>query len=299
MYARWAAAARPRHTRFASGSSRIETGGRSGGAGQGIDDAVLHLLDEYLIVTLAHDADHWLGARRAHDQPAMTVETGLRIPDGVAQLGALERLAALVTHVLEYLRQRIEPVADARHRLLLLLDHRQNLQRGEQPVAGRGVIGQNDVARRLAPDVEAVRTHVFEHVAVADRRARERHLQLPEITLEPEIGHDGRDDARLGQAAVRLPALRDHRQQLVAIDDVPALVDDEHAVAITVERDADIRAHFLHLAAKRGGLGRAAFAIDVEAVGVDPERDHLGPQFPQCLRCNLVGRTIGAIHHHA
>src|SRR6478735_12594701 len=118
-------------TRFASGSNRIETwlargSRRSGSAGQGVDDAVDHLLDKHLVVTLAHDADHRLSAGRPHDQPAMPVETGLRVLDGVAHLGALERLAAPVTYVLEHLRKRIEAVADARHRLLQLLDHRQN-----------------------------------------------------------------------------------------------------------------------------------------------------------------------------
>ncbi len=137
---------------------------------------------------------------------------------------------------------------------------------------------------RLAAHIEAMGAHVLEHVAVADWRARERDCQRPEIAFEAEIGHHGRDDAGLGEAAVGLPALRDHRQQLIAIDDAPALVGDEHAVAVAVERDADVGAHFLHFLAKRRGLGRAAFAIDVEAVGLDPERDHLGAQFPQRLR---------------
>src|SRR5262249_42291765 len=83
--------------------------------------------------------------------------------------------------------------------------------------------GKDDVAGRLAAHVEAMGAHVLEHVAVADRRARERECQAPEIAFEAEIGHHGRHHAGLGEAAVRLPALRDHRQQLIAIDDAPAL----------------------------------------------------------------------------
>src|SRR5215813_11808708 len=78
-------------------------------------------------------------------------------------------------------------------------------------------------------------THVLEHVTVADRRARERDRQGPEIAFEAEIGHHGGDHAGLGETAVGLPALRDHRQQLIAVDDAPALVGDEHAVAVAVE----------------------------------------------------------------
>ena len=65
-----------------------------------------------------------------------------------------------------------------------------------------------------------------------------------EIAFEAEIGHHRGDDAGLGEPAVLFPAFRDHGQQLVAVDDVAALVDDEHAVGVAVERDADIGAHF-------------------------------------------------------
>src|SRR5258707_12570221 len=94
---------------------------RSGRVGERIDDTVDDLLDQHLVLAFAHDADHRLGARRAHDQPTMTVEAGLRILDGAAHPRVLERLAARVAYVLEHLRQRIEPVADFGYPLPLLL----------------------------------------------------------------------------------------------------------------------------------------------------------------------------------
>ena len=106
-----------------------------------------------------------------------------------------------------------------------------------------------------------------------------------------------RDDAGLGQPAVVLQAFGDHRQQLVAVDDVAALVGDEHAVGVAVERDADIGAHLAHLAAQLLGRGRAAVAVDVEAVGLDADRDHLGAELPQRLRRHLIGGAVGAIDH--
>jgi hypothetical protein len=38
------------------------------------------------------------------------------------------------------------------------------------------------------------------------------------------------------------------------------------------------------------GRGRAAFLVDVEAVRLDADRDHLGAEFPQRLGRDLVGR---------
>ena len=196
-------------------------------------------------------------------------------------LGMFQRLAVLIADVLEDLRQRIETVADFRHRPVVLLDHRQNLQCGDEAVAGGGVVRQDDVAGRLAAEIVAVLAHMLEHVAVAHRRADQFDALPFEMPLEPEIGHHGADDAGLRQPVVFLPAFRDHRHQLVAIDDAPALVHDDHAVGVAIERDADIGAHLHHLAAQRLRRGGAAILVDVEAVGFDADGEDLGAELPR------------------
>ena len=77
----------------------------------------------------------------------------------------------------------------------------------------------------------------------------------------------------------------------------PLLVDDEHAVGVAVERDADIGAHLVDLANEILRRRRAAILVDVEAVGIDAELDHLGAELPQRLGRHLVGRAVGAIDH--
>ena len=211
----------------------------------------------------------------------------------------LERLAGLVADVLHHLRQRLEAVANLGYRPALVLHHREHLQGRDQSVAGGGVIRQDHVSRGLAADVEAVLAHIFEHVAVADRRARQRKPQAGEVALQPEIGHDGGDDPGFAQPAVAQPAFGDDRHQLVAVDQMAFLVGDDDAVAVAVERDADIRAHFPHLLAQRLGGDRSAFLVDVEAVGLDPDRDHLGAELPQRRGCDPVCGAVGAIDHHA
>src|SRR6202023_661680 len=76
--------------------------------GEGVDDPIDDLLNQYLVFTLAHDANHRLGPRRPDDQPSVPIETRLRVLDGRSHFRVLERLAALVAHILEHLRQRIE-----------------------------------------------------------------------------------------------------------------------------------------------------------------------------------------------
>jgi hypothetical protein len=64
---------------------------------------------------------------------------------------------------------------------------------------------------------------------------------LFEEALEAQIGHHGGDHAGLAKPAVFLPALRDHREQLVAVDDMAALVDQDDPVGVAIERECRYR----------------------------------------------------------
>src|SRR5712675_777865 len=196
------------------------------------DDMVDHFLDQDTVVALAHHPDHRLGAGRTYQQPAVTVEPLFAGVDRRLDVGIVERLAAAIAHVLQNLRQRLEAMTDLRHRAAKFLHHREHLQRRDKTIAGGGVVRQNDVTGRLAADIVAAAQHLFEHIAVADLRAHELDTLAFEKALQSEIRHHGGDDTRLGEAAVFLPALRDHREQLVAIDQMSALIDKNDAVGV-------------------------------------------------------------------
>ena len=53
------------------------------------------------------------------------------------------------------------------------------------------------------------------------------------------------------------------------------------------------------LRGERAGLGRAAFLVDVEAVGLDADLDDLGAELPQRVGRDLVGGAVGAVDHDA
>ena len=190
-------------------------------------------------------------------------------------------------------------MAQFRHRLVVALDDGEHLQRGNQAVAGRGIIRQDNVAGLFATDIVTARAHALEHIAVADRRAHQLQANAAEIALEAEIGHHGGDDAGLAETAVFLPACGDDGEQLVAVDDLAVLVDDHHAVGVAIERDADIGAHLAHLAGDGAEVGRTAILIDVHAVRFVADGNHVGAQFPQRAGRDLVGGAIGAIDHDA
>ena len=107
--------------------------------------------------------------------PSRAVGVGDRLGDR----RILERLAAVEADVAQDLRQRIEAVADLADRPAELLHHRQHLQRRDEAVAGRRIVGEDDVAGLLAADIVALLAHPLDHVAVADRGALERRGRAP------------------------------------------------------------------------------------------------------------------------
>src|SRR5712672_937777 len=263
------------------------------------DDVVDHFLDQDTVVALAHHPDHRFGAGRADQQPAMAVEPLFAGVDRRLDVGIVEWLAAAIAHVLQDLRQRLEAMTDLRHRTAKFLHHREHLQRRDKTIAGGGVVRQNDVTGRLATDIVAAAQHLFENIAVADLRAHELDTLAFEKALQSEIRHYGGDDTRLGEAAVFLPALRDHREQLVAIDQMSALIDKDDPIGVAIECDTDVGAHFAHLAAQRFRRGRSAFLVDIESIRVDADGNNIGAQLPQRFRHHLIGRAVGAIDHYA
>src|SRR5262249_33064919 len=215
------------------------------------------------------------------------------------QLGVIKWLALLVANILENLGQRFEAVAKLRHRLIAALDHRQHLQRSNQPVAGRRVIRENDVTRRLATDIVPVRAHVLEHIAIADRSTHQFNAQAAEMTLEAKVGHHGRYHAGALEPAVFLPAFRNDGEQLIAIDHMAAFVNDQHAIGVTIKRDTDIGAHLPHLAANRGQIGGTAILVDVETIGINANGNDVRAELPERAGRNFICRAICAIDHNA
>src|SRR5690606_17161768 len=132
-----------------------------------------------------HYPDDRLGAGRPDDQPAATIETALAIGDRALDAGVVQRCRRLA-HALEHLRHRLEPAADLAHRAAEALDNGEDLERGHETVARGAVVRQDDVARLLAGDMEAVRTNVLDDVAVDDAGARHRKAEAGKIAFEAE-----------------------------------------------------------------------------------------------------------------
>ena len=155
---------------------------------------------------------------------ARAAEPRVRVRHGGHHPRMLERRAASEADVAQQLRQRLEQLADLARRLSGADQHCQHLQRGDQPVAGRGVVGEDHVAGLLAAEVHAARAHLLDDVAVTHPGpVQGQPLRLQEA-LETEIGHHGRHHAAPVESAGAMPGAGDQRQDLVTVDRLAVLV---------------------------------------------------------------------------
>ncbi len=153
--------------------------------------------------------------------------------------------------------------------------------------------------RLLAAQVDLLAQHRLDHVAVADVGPHQPDPLRLERPLHAEVAHD-RADHRVGaERPAPLHVERAHRQDLIAVDDLAALVDQDHPVGVAVDRDADVRAVLARDFGDVLRVGRAAALVDVGAVGLVPDCDHLGAELLEHGGRDLVGRPVRAVDRDA
>src|SRR5205085_5674074 len=134
---------------------------------------------------------------------------------------------------------------------------------GEDPIARRRELPEDDVARRLAAELGLPPLQLLPDVAVADLRADEPDAIAGERRFEAAVRHDRADD----ELRVELPVLREvpgrEGEDEVAVEDGAGAVDGHDAVAVTVEGEADVGLVLDDRPLEGGGSGGAAAEIDV------------------------------------
>src|SRR5262249_60838176 len=103
--------------------------------------------------------------------------------------------------------------------------------------------------------------HGLAPVAVAHGGGLKTETEILQVALKPEIGHHRGDDAAAGKASAPQPGFGDDRHELIAVDHLTLLVDNDHAVGVAVERNADIGAHLIDLADEIARRGRGAVLV--------------------------------------
>jgi hypothetical protein len=166
-------------------------------------------------------------------------------------------------------------------------------QAREQPVAGRGVLAEDDVPRLFTADRDSALVHGCDDVAVADRCFDDLDPRIAQCVPQPEVRHH-RDDDRAG---VRVE--REHRHDLVTVDQRAVLVDGEDPVGVAVEREPERGTAFNDGALQRLGMGRSTSIVDVATVGFGMDHGHVGARVAQHAWPHRKRGTVRAVDHDA
>jgi hypothetical protein len=97
--------------------------------------------------------------------------------------------------------------------------------------------------------------------------------------------------SRRPAAALERPAV----QQGVAVPRRSGLVDQQAAVAVAVEPEAEVRARGPHRGLEGGGARRSAVAVDVRPVGLDTDGVNVGPEPAEQIGCERRGGAVGSV----
>src|SRR5215218_1417840 len=248
---------------------------------------------------LDHDPDQGLGPRRADQHPAPVPQPGLlvgdRVPDGG---GALQGVAVGDPDVDQDLGKAAHDRGQLGQGAAGAGDHAQEVEAGEEAVAGGGAVEEDEVAGLLAAQGVAAGAHGLEDVAVADGGLGDGDAVAVHGLAGAEVGHDGGDDRVGGEVAAVAGVQGADGQDDVAVDQGAVLVDGQEAVGVAVVGQADAGP-----GAGQGGLdvlgvGRTDAGVDVVAVGVGGHGGDLGPGAAVGLGGDLGGGPIGAVDHH-
>src|SRR6476661_1802305 len=230
-----------------------------------------------------------LRAGRPHENAAVP------IPVPVHALDLLEDVCRqlLVLHAHVFLALRPARHHGSRLAQPAALEGAAEEQPGGEAVPRHVVAEVDDVSGLLAAEERPFALQRLEHVAVADVGRVHGDAALAHQRVEPEVGHHRDGDL------VDLLVEREDRDDLVAVDRLAVLVDREHAVAVTVERDAEVVASFDDGARQEAEIGRTAAHVDVRPVGRVADRVNLGSALLEGLRSESGVGAVRAVDDDA
>src|SRR5438876_3891555 len=252
------------------------------------------------VLRLNGDPEDRLGAGRTDQQAAGGPER---------RLGALLRRAEDIVrlplaptcglHVARDLRPERHFVGQVRERATLRARKVKHLERREDAVARRGVLAEDDVAGGLAAELGAKPFHGFPDIAIADLRALEADTVVSEHRLEAAVRHHRADHDPWVELSVTHEVARRERQDEIAVVRAAPLVDDDHAVAITVEGEPGVSLLIDDEPLERFRRGRTAAVVDVLAVRLVEVREDLRARLGEHVRCDPVRRAVRAVERDA
>src|SRR5438552_1076096 len=252
------------------------------------------------VLRLNGDPKDRLGAGRTDQQAAGRSECRLgALLRGAERVVRFPLAAARGLHVARELRPELHLVGKLRERATLRAREVKHLERCEDAVARCGVLAEDDVPGGLAAELGAKPFHGFADIAIADLRALEANAVVSEHRLEAAVRHHRTDHDLWVELSVTHEVARRERQDEIAVVRPAPLVDDDHAVAVTVEGEPGVGLVVDDDPLECFRRGRAAAVVDVLAVRLVKVREDLRARLREHGRRDAVGRAVSAVDSDA
>ena len=156
-------------------------------------------------------------------------------------------------------------------------------------------VTEDHVSALLATDIVSLAKHGLDHVAVANFGAKHAATMGFQCLIESEVAHHCGDERISVQASAFQVIDGSDGHDLVAIDELAVLVAEQHAVGVTVMRDADLGLAFAGEALDVLGMRAAAIGVDVGAGRMVVMNDQVGSKLTKNAGAGFVGGAIGTI----
>ncbi|MCY1392926.1 hypothetical protein D9M71_78100 [compost metagenome] len=250
------------------------------------------------IVAFDHDAHQRLCTGLAQQHPPATAHGRGHALASLLDRRVLDRVDTTAEpDIDQHLRALVQAMTGLGKGLATALDGHQYLQCRNDGVTGRGVLQAKDMARVLPANLPITLQQLGRYVTVANLGAHKRNRQLVQGQLQAQVTHQGTHHAAL-QLATLMQVASDNEQQLVAIDNGAGVIDHQHPVAVAIKGDAQVGMPDQHRSLQGLDMGRTAFFVDVQAIGLSRQYGDIGTQFAEHAGRNFVGRTMGAVDDH-
>ena len=170
------------------------------------------------LVALDHDPDLGLGAGRANEDPSAIPQLRRSPIDGRGQLGvALPLVQPADDGVYHHLRQPRNLSGKLGEGALGRSHGPHELDAGQDAVASRGAVAEDDVPGLLPAEDGVLALHRLEHVAIADRRPDQPAAGRAHRPLQATVAHHGDHEDVVAERAGRQPGERADPHDGVAV----------------------------------------------------------------------------------
>ena len=185
-----------------------------------------------------------------------------------------------------------------RKALVLAHNASKKFNSGHHAIAGLSKVTKNNMAGLFPSELIIMGKHLFKDVTIAYTGLHGTPAMFLHGLVKAYIAHDRCDKNLILEFSPLHQIKGTDEHDLVPIKDFAPFVDSQATVCITVIGNATVRSHFDNLLLKGFQMGGPAAIINVDAIGLVINGNHLGSQKAQDGRGHLTVGPVGTVHDH-